>query len=463
MSPHTQPPDQSSRRARSSPLLGWLALCFVLAATGCAAPARPKVRLAAYSWWKRPSEQRAFENVLRIYNSSQSQAEAFNEVSDTNADAVRSTLTALLLAGAAPSTFQANAGADLLRWSVVDTDDPRVPSSTRIAPLTDQYKRNELFDALPPLLIQALSAGPNGGLPYAVPINIHRLNMMYYNAVGLAQFGERNSGSSFLDPAVLCPPDLDDKLADPNARLDLNIAVGTDDDFALTLFALETVLPAVAGAPAYDQLFHGRPTTGWEEPVRHALRCVQYLSRSFLDDRDKSWADALAQVQTGSADFSVMGDWANGELKTALDSGQVIAQPFPGSEAVFVFTSDTFPLPVEAPYAADSAAFLDTIASREAQYAFSLEKGSIPARNDVDVSGLGPLAVQSRADFYSDDITKELATSGLFPPYYPSELNERLAAMTKPGADQSSVDDVIDLLRDAEPLLDRWQKRMAGR
>ncbi len=456
MSPQPTPTNSRSRcrHASLARVTGWLATCLLLIA--CGQPAPDKVQLEAYSWWKRPSEQRAFENVLRIYNASQSRAVASNLADESTADLARATLTARLLAGAPPSTFQANAGADALRWSVVDTNDAQTPS--RIADLSGLFQRNGLFDALPGPLLEALLAG-NGAarVPYAVPINIHRLNVIYYNAEKLAAYGP---GKSFLDLNVLCPADLETEL-DQGKKLNLKIAVGTSDTFALTLFALENVLPAMAGAQRYDQLFRGHPSDDWEGPVRHALDCVQFLSRSFLDDRDKGWAEALAQVQNGDADFSVMGDWANGELKTALEHGEVGAVPFPGAEQIFVFTSDTFPLPVDAPDAADSEAFLDTIASTQAQLEFSQEKGSIPARSDLSIEPLGPAAVATQAAFASDDVTKVLATSGLFPPYYPAELNDKLAQMTEPGATRDSVEDVMALLRDAQPLLARWQERLA--
>ncbi len=456
MFPHPLPTISRTRccDTSSARVPGWLAICLTLVA--CGSPARDKVQLEAYSWWKRPSEQRAFDNVLRIYNTSQSQAVASNLANESNADLARATLTARLLAGAPPSTFQANAGADVLRWSVVDTNDARTPS--RIVDLSEMFRRNGLFDALPGPLLAALLAGAGQArVPYAVPINIHRLNVIYYNAEKLAAYGP---GNSFLDLKVLCPADLETQL-DQGGKLNLKIAVGTRDTFALTLFALESVLPAIAGAARYDQLFRGQPTGDWEGPVRQALDCVQFLSRSFLDDRDKGWADALAQVQNGDADFSVMGDWANGELKASLERGEVGAAPFPGSDEIFVFTSDTFPLPVDAPYTAESEAFLDTIASQQAQLEFSQEKGSIPARIDFSIHDLGPAAEATQAAFLSDDVTKVLATSGLFPPYYPAELNDKLAQMTQPGATRASVEDVLALLRDAEPLLALWQDRLA--
>jgi glucose/mannose transport system substrate-binding protein len=436
--------------------------CMALCLVGCDGPQPTKIVLVADSWWKRPSERLAFDDILNQYNAAHSDSVAVNEVTDSNADAARDTLTARLLAGAAPSTFQANIGADVLHWSVVDTTQGTLPSFSRIRSLRDFFDQNRLFDVLPDALTSALVAGSTAE-PYTIPVDIHRLNILYYNADSLTAFSARNSGASFLDRDVLCPPDVADRLKDSESKLDVKIAVGTKDNFTLTLLAFESVLPALGGPVLYDDVFRGRASGDWQAQVRVALQCVQYLSRSFLDDHDDTWADALGQVQTGTADFSVMGDWSNGELKTALDSGVVIGVPFPGSEHTYVFTSDTFPLPIGAPYPTQTEELLATIASPDAQLKFSRDKGSIPARSDVDVTELGPRAVSTRSAFYADDVAKVLATSGLFPPYYPGgELNSLLTAMTSPGASNQQIEDVLGLMRDTEPLLARWQRRVAG-
>ncbi|HEV8245634.1 MAG TPA: extracellular solute-binding protein, partial [Polyangiaceae bacterium] len=384
----------------------------------CATPTPEKVRLEAYSWWTRDSEQQAFDEVLGIYNAHHDSV-AINQVTgDVSADEVRATLTARLLAGAPPSTFQANAGADLLRWPAMDTTEAALPSASRIAPLDGLFQRTRLTDTLPRDLYQALLAGPRRR-PYAVPLNIHRLNLIYYNTHALDTYKSAHSGQSFLDAELLCPTDVGMRL-DTAEKLPLTIAVGTKDSFALTLLALENMLPAVAGAEPlnqdtggtlYDELFLGNlPEAQWHAPVLRALQCVQYLSRSFLRAEDQSWADALNSVATGEADFTVMGDWANGELREALEEGRVDAQAFPGSEGTFVFTSDTFPLPIAAPYAAESEQLLETLASREAQLAFSGKKGSIPARADVSIElvqeSLGERAAQTKRDFDSPSIHK---------------------------------------------------------
>lgn len=453
----------------------WLLLLCTFAFVGCATPTRDKIRLEAYSWWTLPSEQKAFDEVLGIYNRGHHESEAINKVTTgVSADEVRATLTARLLAGAPPSTFQANAGADLLRWTAMDTTETALSSASRITPIGDLFDETGLTNALPSDLRKAVLAGPLS-LPYAVPLNIHRLNVIYFNTAALQDYKAAHQGQSFLDPALLCPTNVATLLEDPNEKLDLRIAVGTRDGFALTLFALESLLPAVAGSQPYnketsgtlyDELFRGAlPERQWHESVLRALRCMQFLSRSFVRDADLSWADALHLVQAGQADFSVMGDWANGELKAALDAGVVDAAPFPGSEDTFVFTSDTFPLPDAAPYMEESEDLLETLASTYAQLTFSKEKGSIPARIDIPIdqvaAELGPRAARTRRDFESSEIHKSIATSGLFPPYYPDDLSARLSYMTAEGASREQIDSVITLLRDAQLLLARWQKRIA--
>jgi len=454
--------------------VGVLLLCS-LGPLACATPTRAEVRLEAYSWWTQTSERAAFDEVLHIYNRQhEGESEAVNQARDINADEVRATLTARLLAGAPPSTFQANAGADLLRWTAMDTTESALPSSSRIAPITDLFLRAGLEGGLPSDLDRAVRAGPEL-LPYAVPLNIHRLNLIYYNTRALESYKNAHEGQSFLNSALLCPPDVAKRLEDPNAKLELRIAMSTKDSFALTLLTLENLLPAVAGAepsnPAtgatlYDELFLGSLSEAqWREPVLRALQCVQYLSRSFVRNEELSWADALHRVETGDADFSVMGDWANGELKQALQEGKVDAQPFPGSEGTFVFTSDTFPLPTAAPYAKESQDLLETLASSDAQVAFSRQKGSIPARSDIATERvrqeLGERAAQTKEAFDSPLIHKSIATSGLFPPYYPKDLSSYLLLMTESGASTSTIAPVIAFFRNTLPLLQRWQNRIA--
>jgi glucose/mannose transport system substrate-binding protein len=436
-----------------------------LALLGCSSSTDP-VRLEVYSWWKEEPERLAFEAAANVHERTHAGVDVLN-VFNPNADDQRERLAMHLLAHAPPATFTANIGADLLRWSVVDPADPARPSSSRIRGLTDLFQRTGLDRALPPELESALRVGPSE-VPYGVPINIHRLNVLYYDEQAVADFERNHDGQSLLDIETLCPRDRE---APP---LDVPIAIGADDDFALILLAFESVLPALAGPDFYDALFRGAgpdavtaPGTV-EDEVRKALECVQYLSRSFtLNNDTRDWARAVDQVKYREAAFTVMGDWANGQLSQQLLDGTVKAIPFPKRADVretFVFTSDTFPLPIGAENEFEVAALLETFASPEAQRAFSRVKGSIPAR--LEVRSLGPLdtfQARTQADFADPAIAKVLATSGRFPPYYErDDLAAALRAMTRRGAARPEVDAAVAEFMAMEPLLGRWRARLAG-
>ena len=201
-------------------------------------------------------------------------SEAVNQVtSDINADEVRATLTARLLAGAPPSTFQANAGADLLRWTAMDTTESALPSASRIAPLDDLFERTGLDRRASGRALQGPAAGPQR-LPYAVPLNIHRLNLIYYNTHALDTYTRRGACGSVVPGSGAALPDERRRCGStiPTNKLELKIAVGTKDSFTLTLFAFENVLPAVAGADTVQR-----------RDRRHAVR--RTLSRQLAGSR----------------------------------------------------------------------------------------------------------------------------------------------------------------------------------
>jgi ABC-type glycerol-3-phosphate transport system substrate-binding protein len=216
--------------------------------------------------------------------------------------------------------------------------------------------------------------------------------------------------------------------------------------------------------------------------VRAAFECVQYLSQFFKRDEDNftfpeddGWAEAVYHVKEGRSAATVMGDWANGVLADDLDDS-VKSVPFPGTEQLFVYTSDTFPLPIGTEHPREAEALLDTIASPDAQIAFSEKKGSIPALSGID----GSLERwQIEAGIAYDEGPRLLANSGYFQSYYPQgDLQTALVAMTdwdavgppppndpderarRLAARRQLVDAALRVFTDAEPLLALWQARL---
>jgi glucose/mannose transport system substrate-binding protein len=436
----------------------YLGLCAVtlLGVVGCSAQTSEPVSLEVYTWWQETSEKEA---ILSVANTFKEQQGVDVELSgNRNAPTSREELTSLVLNKAPPSTFQANVGADLLRWSEFDyhraaANDPGTfserGSMSLLEGLDDLFTAENFYDVLPGDLLDALRPRTESP-PYGVPINIHRLNVVYYNVARVAE--KVGGGELTLD--ALCPPE-------GAARVDFSIAVGIANRFSLTLLIFENLLPALEGAAFYEALFQGNPPPDWEVRVRRTLACARGLVPSFYDGGVQlTWGDAADRVATGEADFTVMGDWVSRreKMKTALEEGTVEAMPFPSKEKLFVFTSDTFPLPVGGPLPGETKALLRTMMAEEVQIEFSEKKGSIPARSDIPLDRLSESARTTRSDFESS--ARVLATSGLFPPYYPDENLEgylfKLATNQEP---EKAIDDVIDLLRESEHLLAYWNDR----
>ena len=428
---------------------------LLLCVTACA-PDPQLVRLDVYDWWDQDAEKVAFDSVLQRYKRKWSNTDVVT-TTDDRAPYTRDRLARRMLAGAPPATFQANSGADLLRWTMVDTDSSR-PSKCSIQGLTELFQRTGLTGTVPEPLLKALQVG-GSDTPYAVPIDIHRLNVLYINHAAGQRYADKHPDKSLLDLSTLCPDD-------PNAApLLAPLALGAQQRFTLVLLALENLLPALAGADFYEAFLRGEEPSSvagvgdWRVDVRRALRCTQYLAKS-ATNLGEGWTDAVEEVRSGAATFTVMGDWAGGQFAADLALGKVDAHPFPNTDTLFVFTSDTFPLPIGTEHPVEAEQLLETLASPDAQKIFSEFKGSIPARNDVVVEGqLGKLAAQTQRDFAR---TRQLgASSAYFPPYYPQdELGERLFDMISSRAGDDEIEAVVNLLRDAMPALAAWQARL---
>ena len=135
-----------SRRALR-PILGWAVLLGLAATAGCAEKENT-VRLEVYSWWNQEAERAAFDAVVNIHQQKYENVEIRNLVNPDSGDS-RTELAQRMLAEAPPATFQANLGADMLQWAVVDTvEDPRAhvdagPDASKrlISDLSELYAR----------------------------------------------------------------------------------------------------------------------------------------------------------------------------------------------------------------------------------------------------------------------------------------------------------------------------------
>ncbi len=449
------------------------AVLLGLAALGCGDNPET-VRLDVYNWWDQPAEKVGFDTVVRMHEERHDNVDVRNLVNEDSEDATEE-MSMRMLENAPPATFLANIGADMLQWAVVDTQSvegapvtvPPDAQESYIKPLPELFRDTGL--EVPPELAEHLRIGEGTG-PFAVPLNIHRVNVLYYHKARRKAFEDRTQ-KDLLSLETLCPPDAED----PNAEtLGEEFAIPLASSWTLIMLIFENILPALVAADPneedpnfYETLFTGQregAREGIPSPrVDEALACAQYLSRSMVKTR-MDWAGAVRAVANGNATFTVMGDWANPLLRNELNDGVVVAVPFPGTEHIYAYTSETFPLPIGVDHPTETLELLKTFASEEAQIRFSREKGSIPARLGVDFDS--PRG-WSTFEQWTNAPQKLLATSGYFPPYYLDfDLGDRLVTMMTPN-DDGSVNpgvraSVLRFFTDLEWLLNIWQERLGA-
>ena len=284
--------------------------------------------------------------------------------------------------GNPPSTWQAWPGKNLLRFT------PDQYGDLEGDVWNDDLKNNYL-------------PGPReqaqvDGKFVAVPLNIHRINNLFYNNNVLEEAG--------VDPSSFSQP------SDLTEALD-TVANETDAtpfahaNAAWTAGQLwETVFLAQSGESAYNNYING---DGNEDPVTSALETVNAYMDYMPDDASSiNFTEANSRFQNDEAAFIHQGDWAagayagNDDFVYGEDWGHMA---FPGSEEYYALNMDSFPFPADAPSPEATKEFLSYCGSTDAQIRFNREKGSIPPRSDADVSQLNEFQQDQFDDFTSSE------------------------------------------------------------
>ena len=258
--------------------------------------------------------------------------------------------------------------------------------------------QRDLNDKFPKGIIDLVSYE---GAPYAVPVGVHRNGVLWNNAKVLA------------DNGITAPTDWDSFFAAADKLKAAGItplALGDKDGWTdVNLF--EQILLGKLGAADYRGVWAG--TVPWTDArVTDALTTFGKVLDYVNDDHATlSWDQAADKVLSGTAAFTVMGDWTKGYFtskgwKPNTDFGW---SPVPGADGTFTVVTDTFAVPVGAKDQDNAIAWLDTLASVAGQDAFNPKKGSIPARVDADKTLYDAYSQQAMADFGSLELVPSQA------------------------------------------------------
>ena len=276
----------------------------------------------------------------------------------------------------------------------------------------------------------------------SVPINIHRMNNMFYNVGVLEDAG--------IDPAEVT--DVDGLLEGLDALEDAGyvpLAHQTSTEWS-TLQLWESLFIAQHGVEAYNT-FLDREMDGIAEEIEATLELVVAASEYFSPDASAiAWDEANAQVINGEAAVIHQGDWAAGQYGEAegfeyeTDWDYI---PVPGTEEVYQVVIDSFVMPEPNPSPDLTQEFLTYCGSIDAQERFNPIKGSIPPRTDVPVEDFPPFLRDQMDDFEASTAQPPTVAHGSgFDPQGKSQLEEIFAAFIEDWDASSAADRIVQEL-----------------
>ena len=339
-------------------------------------PARAAGKLEIFSWWTSGGEAAALDALTSSYAQKFPGTDLVNATvaggSGTNALPV---LQARLAGGNPPDSWQGNTGTAFFNSYV----DPGF-----VEDITSLYESEGWIDKIPPAVLDLIR---KDGRYYAVHVGAHRCNEVWFNKKLLAKNGIEIGGTLSFDQFFAAAEKL--KKAGVNA-----LAVG-DNGIWANQRMFENTFNGVLGYDQTQKLWKGDLAFNapeMKEAMKIHLRMLEFQNP---DHSALSWDQAVGKVINGSSAFNMMGDWAYGEFvkagaKDGEDFGWV---SHPGTDDIFIIVTDCFPIAKGAPNTVEARNWLKTIGSAEAQLAFSLKKGAVAPRLDVDKSKL-PLYLQ---------------------------------------------------------------------
>ena len=242
--------------------------------------------------------------------------------------------------------------------------------------LDDVAKKGNWDKLLPEKIRNAVKVN---GKYFAVPVNLHNENWVWFNKAVLAKAGAKE------------PTNMDEMFA----AMDKVKAAGGVVPLALggqgwqEGITFRGVLLATGGQDLYLKTFRDKDasTPGFRKAVETFKKLKGYVDPG---SPGRDWNLATGMVIEGKAAFQMMGDWAKGEF---VNAGKTAGKEYGcfmagGPKMPYAIGGDVFVFPKQK--SADSAAAQKKLAemmiSPEGQVAFNNKKGSIPIRTDVDTS-----------------------------------------------------------------------------
>jgi glucose/mannose transport system substrate-binding protein len=339
--------------------------------------------LEIYHWWTSGGEKDAIDALVDVFKAKYPDTGVIQSpVAGGAGYVMKAVMKSLVLAGEAPDAFQMHAGYEGQPYF----------AGGYLDPISDLWEEEGWKGVIPDVVEDMVKFE---GEYYAVPVNIHRPNVVWYNKHVLDANG--------IDPATLttwgaffnaCVTLVEDP------EIDSPIALGDKGKWTDT-HVLEQII-AGEGIDFYEDWINGEVTSATDSKLLDALETFKtYLGYVNADHAALTWDEAITKVIRGESAFSVMGDWANGEFFKVdkvygTDYGTF---PCPGTAGMYGLVIDCFQHPKGVKHSENSLNWLRVVGSKEGQDTFNPLKGSIACRTDADITKYGPYQKAALTDF----------------------------------------------------------------
>lgn len=244
----------------------------------------------------------------------------------------------------------------------------------------------------------------------AVPVNIHRINWLWINPEVFRKAG--------IDKA---PTTLDEFYAAADklkAAGFIPLAHGGQPWQDSTVF--ESVVLSVMGVDGYKKALVDLDSAALTGPdmVKALTELKKVATYMDPDGKGQDWNLEAAKVINGKAGMQIMGDWAKSEwtLARKVAGKDYQCVPFPGTDKAFLYNIDSLVVfkQNDKGTAAGQQAIARKVLGEDFQKVFSINKGSIPVRNDM-LADMGKLGFDACAQTSAKDFLADAKTGGLQP------------------------------------------------
>lgn len=340
--------------------------------------------LEILTYWTAGAESEALATMVDRFSADNPDARkpTVAAIAGDGGENAQAALQSRLAGGNPPDTWQTSAGYGVS----VYTD------ASLLKDLTPLYEEENWADELP---ADVLEASTVDGKIYGGVSNVHRSNTLWYNVALLDEIGVDPSSLDSFDDLIALAPEIEDAGAE-------TLCMAGQSGYGQRVL-YENLLFAALGADGWQDLFDG--TIGWDDER------VVAATQTFIDSMpvwnsgngSLNWSDSVEPVGNGGCAFSVMGDWALGQLEI---SGYEYGKDFdyvevPGSDGTFFANVDLFVVAENAPHMEEAENWIRTVNDPQAQVDFAKIKGAVPVRADADLSSLSPYQ-QEAAELFQE-------------------------------------------------------------